>query len=608
MKKLIIVLIIILAFINCYSQWERKSNGMGTNKTVWSMAVSGNKIFAGTNNGVYISTDNGDSWTLSFGGHPGNALLVNGSNIFIGSTFGVYLSTNEGVNWSATNLTTCSIWGFAVKDSLIIAADSYLGGVFITSNNGVNWNHFAVTSNNDYISSVAVSGNYIFAGDWAYPIVHVSTNNGQNWTPRQTGGTGTDVVLSLMVKDGILFAGADNTGIFKTTNNGLNWSRNYFSGIGINCFAKKDNYLFAGDFLQGEVFLTFNNGALWIPKGRVGNRLSVLSLTVSNQYIFAGTDSSVWRRNYPEIIQSFSVSGQVRYSDNNQFATDGYVKAIKLDKATGNIITYDSVQIQANGNYTLTNVPQDSVDIGVYPNSTTQNDWVMTYYPSTIYWQNATTIYPTGNLTNINVGVYRLTSSTNNNSVNGKVMRLNDNPSLANLKDAALYAKSGNTFVRCGISDVNGVYHLNSLPAGNLKIIADRMGFRGDSTNVTVTLTSNLDSVNFALYGIYVGIRKTGEKIPSDCRLFQNYPNPFNPISVIKYQLNEAKFVTLKVFDILGKEIALLVNTSQAAGTYEVTFDGSALPSGIYFCRMEAADRSGKKNVYSDTKKILLIK
>ncbi|MCX6165177.1 MAG: hypothetical protein NTU73_10035, partial [Ignavibacteriae bacterium] len=159
----------------------------------------------------------------------------------------------------------------------------------------------------------------------------------------------------------------------------------------------------------------------------------------------------------------YTVSGNARYSDNNQPVTSGTIKAFKLDKNTANIIVFDTAVIQSNGSYTLPNVPQDSVDIGVFPNSTPPNDYVITYYPSTIYWEHATTLYPTGNLTNINIGAIRMSSSTNSNSVNGKVMRLNDNP-LGNLKDAVLYAKNGNTFVRCAVSDGNGIYHLQSLP------------------------------------------------------------------------------------------------------------------------------------------------
>jgi len=68
--------------------------------------------------------------------------------------------------------------------------------------------------------------------------------------------------------------------------------------------------------------------------------------------------------------------------------------------------------------------------------------------------------------------------------------------------------------------------------------------------------------------------------------LIQNYPNPFNPTSIIRFQIAESGFVTLKVYDVLGREIATLVNEEKPAGSYEVKFDGSNLSSGVYFYRL----------------------
>jgi photosystem II stability/assembly factor-like uncharacterized protein len=88
---------------------------------------------------------------------------------------------------------------------------------------------------------------------------------------------------------------------------------------------------------------------------------------------------------------------------------------------------------------------------------------------------------------------------------------------------------------------------------------------------------------------------------PIDYSLKQNYPNPFNPTTTIKYFIPELRFVTLKVYDVLGNEIATLVNEENSAGEYEVEFDGTGLPSGIYFYRL----RSG---LFVETKKMVLMK
>jgi hypothetical protein len=202
-----------------------------------------------------------------------------------------------------------------------------------------------------------------------------------------------------------------------------------------------------------------------------------------------------------------------------------------------------------------------------------------------------------------------MTTTTASNSVSGKVMRLTD-AITGNLKDAVLYAKNGNTYVGCTISDINGVYHLQSLPSGNLKIIVNRLGFTGDSTNVNVTSTSNIDSINFHLYRFTVGIKQIGIEVPNEFKLYQNYPNPFNPVTKIKFEIPSNGFpigafgndrVVLKIYDILGREIQTLVNESLQPGSYEVTFDGSSLSSGIYFYQLKAGD-------YIETKKMLMIK
>jgi sugar lactone lactonase YvrE len=79
-------------------------------------------------------------------------------------------------------------------------------------------------------------------------------------------------------------------------------------------------------------------------------------------------------------------------------------------------------------------------------------------------------------------------------------------------------------------------------------------------------------------------------KIPSNFNLYQNYPNPFNPTTIIKYDIPERSFTSIKSYNILGNEIKTLVNEEKPPGTYEVEFDATNLPSGIYVYRLEASD------------------
>lgn len=87
----------------------------------------------------------------------------------------------------------------------------------------------------------------------------------------------------------------------------------------------------------------------------------------------------------------------------------------------------------------------------------------------------------------------------------------------------------------------------------------------------------------------------------TDYSLRQNHPNPFNPLTTIKYQTSQNGFVTLKVYDILGKEIATLVNEEKPSGRYEVSFNASSFASGVYLYRLNVND-------YVDVKKMILLK
>ena len=96
--------------------------------------------------------------------------------------------------------------------------------------------------------------------------------------------------------------------------------------------------------------------------------------------------------------------------------------------------------------------------------------------------------------------------------------------------------------------------------------------------------------------------------IPKEFELYQNYPNPFNPTTEIRYQISEVSNVSLKVYDVLGREVRTLVNRKQGPGTYEVRFDASGLSSGVYFYRIEAMPINGEQQRIAKVKKLMLIK
>ncbi|MBS1517580.1 MAG: T9SS type A sorting domain-containing protein [Bacteroidetes bacterium] len=105
----------------------------------------------------------------------------------------------------------------------------------------------------------------------------------------------------------------------------------------------------------------------------------------------------------------------------------------------------------------------------------------------------------------------------------------------------------------------------------------------------------------YSLAGGTISVEQISTVVPQKYILSQNYPNPFNPKTVIEYSIPASDFVTLRIYDILGHQVKTLVSENQTPGTYKVTFDGSNLPSGVYYYRLET------KNNF-ETKSMLLIK
>ena len=97
------------------------------------------------------------------------------------------------------------------------------------------------------------------------------------------------------------------------------------------------------------------------------------------------------------------------------------------------------------------------------------------------------------------------------------------------------------------------------------------------------------------------GVEDKQNNLPTNFSLQQNYPNPFNPSTTINYSVPKTSFVTIKVYNVLGREIKTLVNEKKSFGNYSVQFSGSSLSSGIYFYRMQSGN-------YSQTKKLIILK
>ena len=154
---------------------------------------------------------------------------------------------------------------------------------------------------------------------------------------------------------------------------------------------------------------------------------------------------------------------------------------------------------------------------------------------------------------------------------------------------ATINANSSNNFT---VKDGNGITLYQQGTGGTLIIVINIQNLNINTKSLTV---------EDLIHKTISNISDNQNNNPKDFYLHQNYPNPFNPTTNIMFDIPNASFVKLSVYDILGREVATIVNEKLNAGSYEVDWDGSGYPSGIYFYRLETGD-------FVDVKKMLLVK
>lgn len=303
MKKFTLILTVLFALaISANAQWQQ-TNCPHSGRTN-CFAISGVNIFTGIeNDGIYLSTNDGENWTLVNTGLTNTAvrsLAISGANIFAGTAgSGVFLSTNNGTNWNAINngLTNTDVRAI-LANSPYLNAGTNGGGSFGSSNNGANWSVSNTGLTDLHITTLGMVGYTAFAGTPSGVFVL----NYPTWTAVNNGLTNLNV-YTFATSGTTLFAGTQGGGVFSTTNNGTNWNAvntgltfNYITSLAVS-----GTNIYAGTN-GGGVFLSTNSGASWTAINTGLTTMDIYSLAVSETYIYAGTDNSgVWKRPLSEV-------------------------------------------------------------------------------------------------------------------------------------------------------------------------------------------------------------------------------------------------------------------------------------------------------------------
>ncbi len=262
--------------------------------------------------------------------------------------------------------------------------------------------------------------------------------------------------------------------------------------------------------------------------------------------------------------------------ESNQF--DGMRLIINDDKKK-EIIASQSKWISGNSNFTFSISPdKSSPSRNIYQ----PYDYKLTFYDANIY-----------------------TTPYTKQLINMKVKNLTENKDV----DCELFDNDKNGKLNAGDDIV-----LVEYPQGTIFKLSWRIKFNNPVSGTPIPPRGNDeyifvssrpfrvgDEIKFSTVNIPVGISSENNGIPSKFYLQQNFPNPFNPSTTIKYSVAQTALISIKVFDVLGREVATLVNEFQQPGSYVKTLRATSLPSGVYFYRLTAGS-------YAETKKMLLVK
>ncbi|MBN8545351.1 MAG: choice-of-anchor A family protein [Ignavibacteria bacterium] len=465
-----------------------------------------------------------------------------------------------------------------VINGQVIVREMYGSGQFNSAANQTNYFNGTLPVTRDILNSAEVvsmdqtdldtTNNYASAMITLAGYGDPGQTGSVNWQPAQPSGLTDMVWVSTWDNSGNILAGTWGGKILKSTDNGVTWERiNPTMNVG---------YLWDIDVVGSTiyastelgVFKSTDNGATWNITGMVNK--DVRSLTIKNSVLYAGT----W--------------GEGVFKSTNGGTTWSQTNAGLQSTAVTAMLTASNGTIYAG-----------TFNGGLYKSDDNGASWSKTTLNYQFIWSLGQSANGRIYAGTYGGGVYRSID-------NGTTWYAINN----NLTATHIYSIVTDPQNHVFVSGWGaGVFTLNT---GSMDAMTDDWNYMGmgglEVSSIIINPTSGSLLAFTSAGGLYINNSPTTsigtEKEilnPEVFSLSQNYPNPFNPSTTIGFNLPEASEVTLKVYDVTGREVALIAEGSFAKGSHKVSFDARSLTSGIYFYRIQAGS-------FVETKRAVLLK
>lgn len=562
--------------------WNAIDNGLPSDIQVYSLLINDGELFAGTNEGIYESVQNGLIWIplgKSLAGYKVTFLFENLGTIFAGTDNGTFTSSDNGASWSKPNnlLSDAAVNGMIARGDAIYAATN--GGVLYSFDNGNSWSSLSTRAPYSSVYSVTIAGNYLLAGTGEG--VFRTTLGSNTWQYANTGIAELSVNSFLTLGD-TLYA-STSEGLMRTTDQGNSWI--YISGDPQKSFMNElvsfGNNLFAimGDYYTiSGVFRSTDGGLHWLSADSGMNGQYLSHLATNGSALFAATSGS-------------------------------YVYRSLDSGATWLNVTNGMVGNYFNGLWTIGETIYCGSENGLFRSTDNGDSWVA--IDSGL--PDGASINAFGNTENdlfVGTSVSGYSSETYNayrSSDNGDHWVQADS-GIGDAEVNDLFGVHGDVFASVWYG--GNVYFTNddgnSWNAKNEGLLPDNFYayyygsviFGASRNNIFAGTNGTLYSRPLSDFGISAVNEKPND-LPAQFSLQQNYPNPFSGMTNVEFRIPKEESVTLNVYNMLGEKVATLAQGTMSAGTRSISFSGDGLQNGIYFYRLTAGKnvQTGKMTV-----------